>query len=57
MVKGLRPGPTTQYFVRKPPLSLEKLSQKMDEYIRADNYFRQRREELHIYTKGARGFK
>jgi hypothetical protein len=45
MIKGLRPGPTTQYFARKPPQTLEKLLQKMDEYIRADNDFRQRREE------------
>jgi hypothetical protein len=33
MIKGLRPGPTTQYFIRKPPQTLEKLLQKMDEYI------------------------
>jgi hypothetical protein len=46
MIKGLRPGPTTQYFARKPPHTLEKLLQKMDEYIRADNDFRQRRENL-----------
>jgi hypothetical protein len=45
MIKGLRPGPTTQYFARKPPQTLEKLLQKMDEYIRADNDFQQRREE------------
>jgi hypothetical protein len=45
MIKGLRPGPTAQYFARKPPQTLEKLLQKMDEYIRADNDFRQRREE------------
>jgi hypothetical protein len=25
MIKGLRPGPTTQYFDRKPPQTLEKL--------------------------------
>jgi hypothetical protein len=35
MVKGLRQGPATQYFARKPPHSLEKLLQKLDEYIRA----------------------
>jgi hypothetical protein len=29
MIKGLRPGPTTQYFARKPPQTLEKLLQKM----------------------------
>jgi hypothetical protein len=33
MIKGLIPGPTTQYFARKPPQTLEKLLQKMDEYI------------------------
>jgi hypothetical protein len=36
MIKGLRPGPTTQYFARKPPHTLEKLLQKTDEYIRVD---------------------
>jgi hypothetical protein len=56
MVKGLRPRPVTQYFARNPPDSLGKLLQKMDEYIRADNYFCQRREEFHRYTKVARGF-
>jgi hypothetical protein len=45
MIKGLRPGPTAQYFARKPPQTLEKLLQKMDEYIQADNDFHQRREE------------
>jgi hypothetical protein len=49
-------GPTTQYFARKPPQTLEKLLQKMDEYIRADNYFRQRREEAYRYSEMARGF-
>jgi hypothetical protein len=39
MIKGLHPGPTTQYFARKPTQTLEKLLQKMDEYIRADNDF------------------
>jgi hypothetical protein len=29
----------------------------MDDYIRADNDFHQRREELHRYTETARGFK
>jgi hypothetical protein len=43
MIKGLRLGPTTQYFARKPPQTLEKLLQKMDEYIRADHDFRHRR--------------
>jgi hypothetical protein len=47
MIKGLRLGPIAQYFDRKPPLTLEKLLQKMDEYIRADNDFRQRREEAY----------
>jgi hypothetical protein len=39
MIKGLRPGPMAQYFARKPPQTLEKLLQKMDEYIWADNDF------------------
>jgi hypothetical protein len=56
MIKGLRPGPTTQYFARKPSQTLEKLLQKMDEYIIADNDFRQRREEAYRYSKMARGF-
>jgi hypothetical protein len=56
MIKGLRPGPTAQYFARKPPQTLEKLLQKMDEYIRADNDFWQRREEAYRYSKMARGF-
>jgi hypothetical protein len=56
MIKGLRPGPTAQYFARKPPQTLEKLLQKMDEYIRFDNDFRQRREEAFRYSKLARGF-
>jgi hypothetical protein len=57
MIKGLRPGPTAQYFARKPPQTLEKLLQKMDEYIRADNDFRQRREEAYRFSKMTRGFK
>ena len=36
IIKGLRPAPTAQYFARKSPQTLEKLLQKMDEYIRAD---------------------
>jgi hypothetical protein len=56
MVKGLRPGPTTQYFARKPPQTLEKLLQNMDEYIRADNDFRQRREEAYRFSEMTRGF-
>jgi hypothetical protein len=39
MIKGLRSGSAAQYFARKPPQTLEKLLQKMDEYIRADNEF------------------
>jgi hypothetical protein len=54
MIKGLRPGPTTQYFARKPPQTLEKLLQKMDEYIRADNDFRQRREEAYRFSEMTR---
>jgi hypothetical protein len=45
MIKGLRPRPMAQYFARNPPQTLKKLLHKMDEYIRADNDFRQRREE------------
>jgi hypothetical protein len=56
MIKGLRPGPTAQYFARKPPQTLEKLLQKMDEYIRADNDFRQRREEAYRSSEMTRGF-
>jgi hypothetical protein len=56
MIKGLRPGPTVQYFARKPPQTLEKLLQKMDEYIRADNDFWQRREEAYRYSEMARSF-
>jgi hypothetical protein len=54
MIKGLRPGLAAQYFTRKPPHCLEKLSHKMDEYIRVDNDFHERREEIHKYTKAAR---
>jgi hypothetical protein len=56
MIKGLRPGPTAQYFARKPPHTLEKLLQKMDKYIRADNDFRQRREEAYRFSEMTRGF-
>jgi hypothetical protein len=56
MIKGLCPGPTTQYFARKPSQTLEKLLQKMDEYIRADNDFRERREEAYRYSEMTRGF-
>jgi hypothetical protein len=57
MTKGLRPGPTARYFVRKPPQTLEKPLQKMDEYIRADNDFRQRREEAYRFSEMTRGFR
>jgi hypothetical protein len=56
MIKGLRPGPMAQYFATKPPQTLEKLLQKMDEYIRADNDFRQRREEAYRFSEMTRGF-
>jgi hypothetical protein len=56
MIKGLWPGPTAQYFARKPPQTLEKLLQKMDEYIRADNDFCQRREEAYRFSEMTRGF-
>jgi hypothetical protein len=56
MIKELRPGHTAQYFARKPPQTLEKLLQKMDEYIRADNDFRQRREEAYRFSEMTRGF-
>jgi hypothetical protein len=56
MIKGLQPGPTAQYFARKPPQTLEKLLQKMDEHIRADNDFRQRREEAYRFSEMTRGF-
>jgi hypothetical protein len=56
MIKGLRPRPTTQYFARKPPQTLKKLLQKMDEYIRADNDFRRRREEAYRYSEMTRSF-
>jgi hypothetical protein len=56
MIKGLRSGPSAQYFARKPPQTLEKLLQKMDEYIRADNDFRQRREEAFRFSEMTRGF-
>jgi hypothetical protein len=56
MIKGLRLGPTAQYFARKPPQTLEKLLQKMDEYICADNDFRQKREEAYRFSEMTRGF-
>jgi hypothetical protein len=57
MLKGLHPEPTTQYFARKPPHSLEKVLLMMDEYIRVDNDFCQRRDEVQIYVDTARGFR
>jgi hypothetical protein len=57
MIKGLRPGPTAQYFARKPLQTLEKLLQKMDEYICADNDFRQRREEAYRFSEMTRGLR
>jgi hypothetical protein len=56
MIKGLWPRATTQYFARKPPQTLEKLLQKMDEYIRANNDFCQRREETYRFSEMTRGF-
>jgi hypothetical protein len=56
MIKGLHLGPMAQYFATKPPQTLEKLLQKMDEYIRANNDFRQRREEAYRYSEMTRGF-
>jgi hypothetical protein len=56
MIKGLRPGTIAQYFARKHPQTLEKLLQKMDEYIRVDNDFRQRREEAYRFSEMTRGF-
>jgi hypothetical protein len=57
MIKGLRPGPMAQYFARKPPKTLEKLLQKMDKYIQADNDFCQRREEAYRFSEMTRGFR
>ena len=54
MIKGLRPGPTAQYFARKPPQTLEKLLQKMDEYIRLTTT--SGREEAYRYSEMTRGF-
>jgi hypothetical protein len=56
MIKGLRLGPKTQYFTSKPPQNLEKFLHKMDEYIRADNDFQQRREAAYRYSEMTRGF-
>jgi hypothetical protein len=56
MINGLRPGPTAQYFARKTPQTLEKLLQKMAEYIWGDNDFHQRREEACRFSEMIRGF-
>jgi hypothetical protein len=56
MIKGLHLGPVAQYFVKNSPQSLEKLLHKMDEYIRADNDFRQRKEEALRYSEMTRSF-
>jgi phosphoglycolate phosphatase-like HAD superfamily hydrolase len=56
MIKGLQPGPTAQYFTKKPPQTLEKLLQKMDEHIWADNDFCQRRDEAYRFSEMTRGF-
>jgi hypothetical protein len=57
MIKGLQPGPTAQYFARKPPQTLEKLLQNMDEYIWVDNDFCQRREEAYMFSEMTRGLR
>jgi hypothetical protein len=41
---------------QETPQTLEKLLQKMDEYIRADNDFCQRREESYRFSEMTRGF-
>jgi hypothetical protein len=43
-------------FARKPPQTLEKLLEKMDVYTRADNDFRQRKEEAYRYSEMTGGF-
>jgi hypothetical protein len=43
-------------FCQETPQTMEKLLQKMDEYIRADNDFRQRREEAYMFSEMTRGF-
>jgi hypothetical protein len=55
MIKGLCSRPAIQYLARKPPKSLEKLLHKMDEYIRVDDDFYQRREETQRYAEMTRG--
>jgi hypothetical protein len=56
MIKGLQLGPIAKYFAGKPPQTPEKLLKKMDEYIQANNDFRQRREEAYRYSEMTRGF-
>jgi hypothetical protein len=46
-----------QVLRQEAPQTLEKLLQKMDEYIRADNDFRQRREEAYRFSEMTRGFR
>jgi hypothetical protein len=41
---------------QEAPQTLEKLLHKMDEYIQADNDFRQRREEAYRFSEMTRGF-
>jgi hypothetical protein len=41
---------------QETPQTLEKLLQKMDEYIRTDNDFCQRREEAYMFSEMTRGF-
>jgi hypothetical protein len=55
MMKGFRPEPFA--FARKPLQSLEKLLRKMDEYIRANNDFCQRRKDAQRYVEMTRGFR
>jgi hypothetical protein len=45
-----------RYFAMKPPQTLEKLLQKIDEYIWVDNDFWQRRKEAYWYSEMTRGF-
>jgi hypothetical protein len=56
MIKGLQPGSTAQYFAKKPPKTLEKHLQKMDEYIQANNDFCKRREEAYRFSDMTKGF-
>jgi hypothetical protein len=47
MIKGLRPGPSAQYFARKPPQTLEKLLQKREEAFRFSEMTRGFRGRFH----------